>query len=249
MSKSTEKQLVRQRDRFLCQLPSCGKAGEQYAHIIADADGGKYDLNNLIHLCCEHHNWLESARTSPQMKAELTKFSLRLRDRPKEDGLLSQLFTWLPSSQKAVVLGGGCRFLDQENILESLSNPQRPYLKLAVDGMGIFKINAYFEDSVGKEFMKIVDNKLEVDTIIAWDIIIERRRFSLIHAARNVELTIRQKDNLELWVTGRLYLNGGYYHITNNHILDVNDNNLIRDNTLAGSGRGLLLAPGGLIAF
>ncbi len=92
--------------------------------------------------------------------------------------------------------------------------------------------------------MSILDNKLEVETIAAWDIIVERRRFTLIHADRMISLTLRQKDNLDLWLIGNLYLNGGYYQITDQHILEVTNNNLMRSNTVIGNGGGLLLEPG-----
>ncbi len=242
-SRRFELQQVRQRDRFLCQY--CGKAGEQYAHIIPNTDGGEYTLDNLVLLCYEHHNyWLESARASAEMKAKLIEIARKLRDRQKLDGLLSRLFAWPAGEHKVVVLGGGCRVIDQENILESSAHPERPYLKLGIDDIGVLRVNAFFEDAQGSEFMSITDNKLEVETISAWDIIVERRRFSLIHSERKISLTLRQKDNLDLWLTGNLYLNGGYYQITDEHILEVANNYLMSGNIARENGRGLLLAPG-----
>ena len=245
-SKRFEQQQVRQRDRFLCQY--CGKAGEQYAHISPDTDGGEYTLDNLILLCYEHHNyWLESARSSAEMKAKLIEIARKLRDRPKQDGLLSQLFAWPAGEQKVVVLGGGWRFIDQENILESFAHPERPYLKLGIDDIGVLRVNAFFEDAQGNEFMSISDNKLEVETIAAWDIIVERRRFSLIHAERKISLTLHQKDNLDLWLTGNLYLNGGYFQITDKYVHDVANNGFMSNVTARENGSGLFLAPGTVI--
>lgn len=245
MSKRSEQQLVRQRDRFFCQY--CGKAGEQYAHIVPDSDGGEYSLNNLILLCYEHHNyWQEPAKASVEMKAKLIEISRNLRDKPKKDGLLSQVFAWPAGVHPTFVVGGGSRFIDQENIIES-TNPERPYLRLGVNEVGVLKVNAYFEDADGREFMSIIDNCLEVNTISAWDIIIERRKFSFVHKDKRVSLTMCQKDNLELWLTGNLYLNGGYYQITDEHILEVEHHNLLQGNVAIGNGRGLFLSPGVIV--
>lgn len=244
-SKSYEQQQVRQRDRFLCQY--CGEAGEQYAHIIAESDGGEYTLNNLILLCYEHHNWLESAKASTEMKTKLLEIAHKLRDQQKQDGLLSQLFAWPASKHMEVVVGGGWRFVDQENILESTAHPERPYLKLGVDDIGVLRVNAFFEDAQGNEFMSITDNKLEVETIAAWDIVITRRRFSLTHSDRKINLTMHQKDNLELSLTGNLYLNGGYFQITDEYILDTAYKSYMSCNTSRYHKKGLTLIPGTII--
>jgi hypothetical protein len=241
-SRRYEQQQVRQRDRFLCQY--CGKAGEQYAHIIADTDGGQYTLNNLVLLCYEHHtHWLESAKASAGMKARLIEIARKLRDKPKQDGLLSQLFAWPADEHIVVVIGGGFRFVDQENILESAAHPERPYLKLGIDSIGVLRINAFFEDAQGNEFMSITDNKLEVETIAAWDITVNRRSFSLTHTDRKIKLNMHQEDNLELWLTGNLYLNGGYFQITDKYIFDVACDGRMSGN-ISINGKGLMLAPG-----
>src|SRR2546421_4342040 len=91
--------------------------------------------------------------------------------------------------------------------------------------------------------MSILDNKLEVETIAARDNIVERRRFTLIHANRMISLTLRQKDNLDLWLIGNLYLNGGYYQIIDQYLLKVTNNNLMRSNTVIGNGEVFYLSP------
>lgn len=238
-----QKQLVRQRDRFVCQY--CGKPGEQYAHIVADADGGECMLENLVFLCYDHHNyWLESARAGAAAKAKLQEISKKLRDKPKQDGLYSRLFAWPAGDHCIVALGGGFKFSDHERILESELHPNSPYLSLKVNELGVLVINAIFEDENANEFMTISENKVSVDTVSAWDIVVERRRFSLIHARKKIELHIWQSDTLELIVTGNLFLNGGYYQITSEHILDVAYRNILSANQSFGGSHGLFLKPG-----
>src|SRR5262249_22897688 len=85
------------------------------------------------------------------------------------------------------------------------AHPERPYLKLGIDDIGVLRVNAFFEDAQGHEFMSITDNKLEVNTMSAWDMIVNRRRFSLIHTDNKISLNMHQKDNLDLWLTGCNY--------------------------------------------
>jgi hypothetical protein len=247
MTKPREQQQVRQRDRFVCQFPLCKKPGEQYAHIKPDSEGGAYCLENLVFLCYDHHNyWLEPAGTKGVRKEKLQNIANKLRDQPKEDGLYSRLFAWPAGDRRVVSLGGGVKFFNHERILESTEHPNRPYLSLRVNEFGFLVINATFEDERGNEFMTITDNELRVDTSDAWDIAVSRRRFSLIHADTKVLLNLRQNDDLDLIVTGKLFLNGGYYRINSHEIVDVPYHNRLRNNQSFNGGRGLMLQPGSI---
>jgi hypothetical protein len=63
-----------------------------------------------------------------------------------------------------------------------------------------------------------------------------------------MRLEIRQASDMSLLVTGDLYLNGGYYEITKDRILDVKSGNSFSGCSAIGNGRGFLLSPG-LITF
>jgi hypothetical protein len=237
---------VRRRDRFQCQ--NCGVVGEQYAHVVPESDGGEYTLENILFLCYKCHNyWQEPAGTSPEMKARLVELSRKLRDQEKNDNVLSSIFSWPAGQAIIVTFGGGMRIIGQERILERKDDPSRPYLTLKIDELGRFCINAYFDDDNGKDFMHVTDNVLRVHTADAWDIVLTRRSIRFEHAVRNMMLQIRQGDNLDLRVTGNLYLNGGYYEITDDHIRDVAYNNTFQRCAMAGNGYGLLLSPGRIV--
>jgi hypothetical protein len=247
MSRDEVQGQVRRRDRFQCQ--NCGQKGQQYAHIVPDSDGGDYILENLIFLCYDCHNlWQEPARTSSGMKATLIALSQQLRDQAKRDNLLSSIFSWPAGQISVVTFGGGMRIVGQERILERIDDPTRPYLTLVIDDLGRLHINAYFDDAQGNDFMHVTDNILRVHTADAWDIIFNRRSIRFEHADRTMMLQIKQADNLDLQISGNLYLNGGYYEITDAHIRDIVFNNIVRGCGMEGNGHGLLLSPRG-IAF
>jgi hypothetical protein len=240
-SKEAVQEAVRRRDRFQCVY--CGKPGEQYAHIVPDSDGGEYALDNLIFLCYScHKNSQEAAGAPLEMKARLIELSQRMRDSEKVDNVLSSIFKWPAGEQLAVTLGGGMRAVNQERILERGDNPARPYLTLSIDKFGALIINAYFDDAEGSDFMQISDNRMKVHSAVAWDIVISRRSIKFEHIDRKIRLQIRQAPNMDLRVTGNLYLNGSYYEITEDAILDVTNNNFLQGNRTMGNGRGLLLS-------
>jgi len=234
---------VRRRDRFQCQ--NCGVAGEQYAHIVPESDGGEYTLENMLFLCYKCHNgWQEPAGTSPEMKTRLVELSRKLRDQEKSDDVLSSIFSWPAGRVAVVTFGGGMRVINQERILERKGDPSRPYLTLRIDEIGRLRINAYFDDDQGNDFMHVIDNVLRVHTADAWDIVFTRRSIGFEHAARNMMLQIRQAETLDLRITGNLYLNDGYFEITDDHMRDVEYNNTFQKCAMVGNGYGLLLSPG-----
>ena len=234
---------VRRRDRFRCQY--CGATGEQYAHIVPDSDGGEYALDNLLFLCYScHKNWQEPAKASPEMRDRLSEIGRNLRDKSKTDAVISNTFGFPAGGELVVTLGGGVRFVNQERILEREADPTRPYLSLGADSFGILHINAYFDDADGHDFMHVEDNVLKVHTAAAWDVVFSRRYMRFEHADREMKLEIRQADNLDLQITGSLYLNGGRFVITNERIVDTIANIIMQRNIAVANGMGLLLAPG-----
>ena len=245
-SKSEVQAEVRRRDRFQCQY--CARKGEQYAHIVPESDGGDYILENLIFLCYECHNtWQEPSRTPPEMKAKLIDISQKLRDREKTDNILSSIFAWPAGEKPAVVFGGGIKVVNQERILERKGDRSRPYLKLSVDDIGLIHIDAYFDDAEGNDFMHVMDNVLKVHTAAAWDVVFTRRSIRFEHIDQKMRLEIQQKDNMDLYVTGNLYLNGGYYVITDDRLVDTAFNNVLSNCEANHNGYGLLLVPGTII--
>jgi hypothetical protein len=237
---------VRRRDRFQCQM--CGAEGEQYAHIVPDSDGGTYTLENLIFLCYRCHNtWQEPARTAPEMKAKLIELSRNLRDKEKHDAVLSSVFGWAAGDHLKVTLGGGMQVIDQERILDRQGEPDRPYLRLRKDDIGLLHIDAYFDDADGKDFMHIDDNVLRVHTSIAWDVIIARRKIRFEHVDHKMWLEILQAPDMGLHITGGLNLNGGYFEISDNEIVDTTYNNRFIKCSQKANGYGFLLAPGLMI--
>lgn len=60
------KRQVRERDNFTCQYPQCGKHGKSIDvhHIakISQRPDLKFDPDNLICLCREHHDWTDHNR-------------------------------------------------------------------------------------------------------------------------------------------------------------------------------------------
>jgi HNH endonuclease len=242
MSENEVKGNVRRRDRFQCQ--NCGQKGQQYAHIVPESDGGEYVLGNLLFLCYDCHNyWQEPARATPQIKANLIELSQKLRDKKKTDDILSSVFSWSAGEKLAVVFGGGIRLVDQERILERKDDSARPYLTLRVDDFKRLRINAYFDDAEGRDFMHITDNHLKVHAAAAWDIVFARRKIRFEHSDRKMKLEIHQSENLDLHIVGNLYQNGGYYEIDDDRILDVKNGIELRGNQKTGHGRGLLLSP------
>jgi hypothetical protein len=182
------------------------------------------------------------------MKAKLIEVSRKLRDKDKSDSVLSSVFQWVAGEHLKVTLGGGMQVIDQECILERRDDPSRPYLRLRRDSIGVLHIDAYFDDADGNDFMHIDDNVLRVHTSAAWDIVIKRRKIRLEHADQKMRLEICQASDMGLLVTGSLYLNGGYYEITKDRILDVKYGNILSGCSAIGNGRGFLLSPG-RIAF
>jgi hypothetical protein len=234
---------VRRRDRFQCQM--CGAEGEQYAHIVPESDGGTYELDNLIFLCWRCHNtWQEPARSAPEVKAKLIEVSKNLRDKEKSDGILSSVFQWVAGERLKVTLGGGMQIIDQERIIERGEDLSRPYLRLRKDSIGMLHIDVYFDDADARDFMRIDDNVLRVHTSAAWDIAVNRRKIKFEHADQKMRLEITQASDMGLLVTANLYLNGGYYEITEDRIFDVKHRNTFRGCSAVGNGRGFLLSPG-----
>jgi HNH endonuclease len=227
----------------------CGAGGEQYAHVVPESDGGAYELDNLIFLCWRCHNtWQEPARSAPEVKAKLIEVSRKLRDKEKSDGVLSSVFGWAAGERLRVTLGSGMQIIDQERILERRDDPSRPYLRLRKDPLGILRIDAYFDDADGNDFMYIDDNILKVHTSAAWDIAINRRKIRFEYADQKMRLEISQTSDMGLLVAGNLYLNGGYFEITEDRIFDVKYKNTLIGCSAIGNGLGFLLSPG-QIAF
>jgi hypothetical protein len=248
MSRDEVQGQVRRRDRFQCQY--CGeRKGEQYAHIVPETDGGAYAEENLIFLCYScHNNWQEASKTSPEMKDKLIKISENMRDKVKIDNLLRDIFSWPAGDDAVVRLGGGMTYINNKRILERQGDGLPPYLSLSVDSAGLLHIDAHFDDASAQEFMHIADNVFEVHTVNAWDIVFTRRNIKFEHVDRKMKLEIRQDPNLDLYVSGNMYLNGAYVTITDERIIDENQNSFsncsmtFRGNEL-GDARGLLISP------
>jgi len=244
LSRDEVQRAVRQRDRFSCQNPECDSRGEQYAHIVAEADGGAYDLSNLLYLCYTcHKDWQETESAKPLKKARLLEISYAMRDQDKRDSLISSVLSWPAGESLAVALGGGIRTFNCPNVLES-SDPNDPYLSISVNTVGHLRVDARFEDSNGRDFMKINGNDMVVNTGAVWDIAIRRGSFSIENAERAIKLAIRQDDDLTLRITGRLFLNGGFFQIDNSRILDETKGNTYKNVIAAGFGRGFKLSTG-----
>jgi len=235
---------VRQRDRFQCQYPNCGKAGEQYAHIVAEVDGGTYELNNLIYLCYEHHNyWQETARSPSAVKERLLAINTKLRDSEKTDSIISNALDWPARENLAITLGNGLGFANCSRILESL-DPEHPYLTVGVDDFGLLRIDARFEGSNGNDFMHISNNRMEIHTASIWDIILKRRFFSVVNLEQDIHLTLRQDVDLTLRITGRLFLNGGFFRISDESVYDEGGRNTFENFRAISNSRGFMLSPG-----
>ena len=244
MSREDVQRAVRQRDRFKCQYPRCEKRGENYAHIVSEADGGAYDLDNIIYLCYEHHTqWQETDKAKPLAKEALQESSRRLRDKPKAESIISSAFDWPAGAELAIALGGGMRFVNQHRVLES-SDPEQPYLAIQKDEFGFLLINARFDNVDGDTFMRIDDNIMTIDTASAWDLVITRRRFSVEDSGRQINLRIDQRDDLALQITGRLFLNGSQFTITKDRVVDEQNNNTFENCAWFNSGHGAFLQAG-----
>jgi len=178
------------------------------------------------------------------MKAKLIEISQKLRDTEKTDSILSSIFAWPAGGKPTVVFGGGIKIVNQERILERKGDRSRPYLKLSVDDIGLMHIDAYFDDAEGNDFMRVMDNVLRVHTTAAWDVVFTRRSIRFEHADRKMGLEIRQEENMDLYVTGNLYLNGGYYVISADRLIETTFNNVLSDCEASDNGYGLLLVPG-----
>jgi hypothetical protein len=59
-----------------------------------------------------------------------------------------------------------------------------------------------------------------------------------------MKLEIHQTENMDLRITGGLYLNDGYFVIADDRIVDVQYDNILRDCTAESNGYGFLLVPG-----
>ncbi len=177
-----------------------------------------------------------------------------IHDTPKQDGLLHQIFTFPADKKIIVLLGGGFRFVNHANILESLANPNKPYLKLEIDKLRLLKISAYFEDENGAVFMEIKDNIMALNTKSAWDLTVQRRSIKFQHIDKKITLKVRQSKNCDLHVTGSIYLNGGFYHISAQRIHEAATNNTLEEcgkkfiGKGLSEGKGLMLSPT-LLAF
>jgi hypothetical protein len=238
---------VRRRDRFLCA--QCRrKVGERYAHIIPDTSGGAYDLSNLNLLCASCDTQLEAARSGGEREQQLIGVMAAIRDQPKGDGLWKDLFLFPAGKKTTILLGGGFKFVNQARVLESVEHPDKPYVSLSVNELGMLVINAYFEDESGRAFMEIIDNSVTFHTKHAWDFVMQRHSIQFEHVNRDISLRIRQSKNCDLHVTGNLYINGGLYRITNDEISGANE--ILRNNMKVfvgddlGRAPGLLLQPG-----
>jgi hypothetical protein len=215
---------------------------------VPESDGGDYVLENMLFLCYQCHNyWQEPARTSAELKGRLTEISRKLRDQPKDDSLLSSIFSWPAGQKLGVAFGGGMRIADQERILERRDDQSHPYLTLRIDNIGRLQINADFEDARGGRFAQIIDNVFQIHTGDAWDIVFKRRSIKFEHSDRTVMLQIRQTDDLDLQLTGNLYLNGGLYEITDEQIRDRKFGMTFQDCAMESNGHGLLLSPGKIL--
>lgn len=139
---------------------------------------------------------------------------------------------------------GGGKFVNQTRILERKDESSRPYLSLSIDDIGLMHIDAYFDDADGNAFMHVVDNVLKFHTVEAWDVVFTRRAIRFEHVDRKMRLEIQQKPDLDLYVTGNLYLNGGYYVITDDRLLDTVSDNVMSNCGAISNGHGLLLVPG-----
>lgn len=176
----------------------------------------------------------------------------RIGNGRRVDGLYRSLFSFLATDKLVAHLGGGFKFVNHANILESVKTPDRPYLRLGTDEAGLLSVNLRLEDEKGITFFEVIENKIEVSTEDVWDIEFERRYMQFIHKDQELYLKIRLRKNGELDITGRVFLNGGLFEITKREVTDVSHGSQFRDiskifrgSTLA-SGRGLILAPGRL---
>lgn len=235
---------VRQRDRFQCRFPRCDRRGEQYAHIVPESNGGQFEIDNLLFLCYDHHNyWQEPARAAEAVQKRLIQISAKIRDgEPQRDSVISEVFGWPSGEVLVAIIGGGLTIVAQERILES-TNPNQPYVSLSIDKSGLLLVNARFEDSTGTTCLEVIDNKMIVHTAAAWDISINRRRLSFEHSDRRMRLTIRQREDCSLVITGSLYLNGGRYILADEYVEANGGRIRLGNNVKVGGPRGLLLSP------
>lgn len=243
MSKRDEQRKVRIRDRFLC--PNCHvKRGEQYAHVVPDSDGELYIASNLLFLCGECHNNLESARAKPEQKKRLIELAKNIQDAPREDGLLTSNFTLVRGVHPTIKLGGGMIIVNSTAVLEKQNNPNNPYLKLESDETDQLRlvISARFEDINGRVVMEIIKNTLRLHTKDAWDIVIKRRSIRFEDMQRSINLQISQAADLSLLVTGKLYLNGGLYTIGSKQIAAPSGVRIQKCSSIF-NGHGVLLSP------
>jgi hypothetical protein len=207
MSEDDEQRLVRQGARFQCDY--CKRlANAQYAHIIPESDGGKYEFNNLLFLCYECHRNFEPTLAKGKLRAARIARMQELKLRPKIDNLVQGIFDELVADTKVVVhIGRGLEFINTPRIFEEATERFSDPSYLDIEGVdGVLRLSGHFKDENGKSLIRFKNTDFELHTGDFWDIIRKPGKLEIVNVTQKFRLQISQNDDLSLTILGKFFI-------------------------------------------
>lgn len=236
--KDKQKQLVRQRARFVCENPKCRKNTEGwYAHIIPDSWGGPYISSNLLFLCDECHRKFDYT-VIKQQNPQAIEYMKLIRDVRKDNRLIENCFEFF-GKDLIVRIGGGITLTNCRSIFRTLQNTT---LLSACLSNGQILLNGVFYNEVGNVILTIIDNKFYAKGEDLWDLkITNNGQLDLINKTKKIALYLKQNDDSSINISGIIYLEGDIFEITPEGIHQISKNNWIK-NCEQICGNGIILS-------
>lgn len=239
--KDKQRQLVRQRARFICENPTCRKNTEGwYAHIIPDSWGGQYISSNLLFLCNECHRKFDYAIIM-QNNPQAVEYMKLIRDVKKDNRPIENCFEFF-GKDLIVRIGGGITLTNCRNIFRTSENTT---ILSAYLNEGRILLNGVFYNEVGNVILTIVDNKFFAKGEDLWDLkITNNGQLDLINKTEKIDLHIKQNNDSSINISGTIYLEGDIFKITQDGIHQTSRNNWII-NCEQVCGNGIVLSASG----
>ncbi len=239
MSTESIKHSVRERARFKCE--NCNQFTKgQYAHIVPEADGGDYDYSNLLYLCWPCHINYEPASAKGDKKSARIVYMHKIKDRPKVDSLVNDIFELPADTIPTIHLGEGLTLTSTPTIFtEEPSRYTTPaFLRFEVKD-GLLQLYGLFKDEVGKVILEFLGTQFKVHTADIWDITRKNGKFELVNRSRRVILRLHQQDDLSIDISGSIYLAGVKTRIGKKSVV-LPGGNVFNNSSINGSAVGIV---------
>lgn len=207
---------------------------------MPESDGGDYDFNNLLYLCWPCHINFEPSLSGGDKKSARINYMNKIKDRPKVDSLVDDIFELPADTIPTIRLGEGLTLTSTPTVFteDPKKYPNPSFFRFEVKD-GLLQLHGLFKDEAGKVVLEFSGTNFKTHTKDVWDINRTSGKFELVNKSRKMVLRLHQLDDLSINIFGSLYIAGAKTQIGKQSLV-LPGGNVFNNSSTSGSAIGIM---------